>query len=57
MTPGYRSTEFWAFVVYAAVVVLSGLAFITIDNETMATFAGVASAYILGRSYVKGKQS
>ena len=54
---GAQSTEFLLTLLTGAVVVLSGLDYISIDPGLLQTFVGANIAYIAQRGWVKGKAS
>lgn len=53
--PGPKSSEFWAVVIYAVVLVLNGTEYVEIAADQMTVFAGLVGSYVLGRSWVKGE--
>lgn len=58
MKQGYKTTEFWVTVATKIAVILntSGLlGSFTLPLETVATLAGLAASYVIGRSVVKLK--
>lgn len=52
---GYTTSEFWLTVV-SAIVAVAAVFGVELDAGTLAGFAPVA-AYVLGRSYLKGKRA
>lgn len=52
---GPKSTEFWAVITYAAVLVLNGTEYVEIAADQMTVFAGLIGSYVVGRSWVKGE--
>ncbi|MGI9507142.1 MAG: hypothetical protein ACR2RE_29220 [Geminicoccaceae bacterium] len=55
MTPGKKTTEFWALLFYGAVILVNGTEYVSSSADEMQVFGGVVGAYVLGRSYVKAK--
>ena len=52
---GPKSSEFWAVVIYAVVLVLNGTEYVGIPADQMTVFAGLIGSYVVGRSWVKGE--
>jgi len=58
MKSGYKTTEFWVTLATSVVTTLNAsgiLGSVTLPLETIATLAGLAASYVLGRSIVKAK--
>lgn len=51
--PGKQSSEFFALVLLAAVIVANGTEYVNIDNTTLNTFIASIVAYIGQRGWVK----
>jgi hypothetical protein len=53
VTPGWKTSEFWVTTATALVAILNSAFNLHIPVETVATVAGLAASYVIGRSIVK----
>ena len=57
MTPGNKSTEFWALIALGAMILANGWEAINVPWEMTQWYGGIVAVYIAGRSHVKAKST
>ncbi len=55
MTPGKKSTEFWALIGLGSLILANGFEAVTLPWEQVQWYGGIVATYIGGRSWVKAR--